>query len=113
MLRLDTGGAEHIKPAASFGIRIERTRNHLRHSGGEHRFRARRRRAVMRARLHRHEEHRSLRALAGRVERDHLGMRLALALVPALTHDLAVVDDDRAYDRVRIRGAAAALRELE
>ena len=65
------------------------------------------------ARLHRHEERCALRALAGRFERNHLGMRFAFALVPALADNLAVAHDDSSDDRVRIRRAAAALRELE
>ena len=67
----------------------------------------------MRARLHRHEERCALRTFAGRAERNHLCMRLALPLMPALSHHLAVANDNRADDRIRIGGAAAALRELE
>ena len=42
-----------------------------------------------------------------------LGMRFALPLVPTLRHDLAARDHDRAHDRVRVRGPASALCELE
>jgi hypothetical protein len=65
------------------------------------------------ARLHCHEERCAFRALAGRFERNHLGVRFAFALVPALADHFAVTYDDRPDDRVRICGAAAALRELE
>ena len=40
-------------------------------------------------------------------------MRLPFALVPTLAHHLAVADDDRPHDRIRMRRAASALRELE
>ena len=67
----------------------------------------------MRARLEGHVERRALRRVAGRVERHDLGVRAALPLVPALADDLAVPDDDRADDRVRVRRPPPALRELE
>ena len=51
--------------------------------------------------------------LAGRLERDDLGVRPALPLVPALADDLAVAHDDRADDRVRMRRSAPSLGELE
>ena len=114
MLDLDTGSAQaHRARRAASGFGIERARDDLRDSGGEHRLRARRRRAVMRARLHRHVERRALCAVTGSVERDHLRVRPALALVPTLAHHFAVTNDDRADDRIRIGGAAASLRELE
>jgi len=40
-------------------------------------------------------------------------MRLAFALMPALADHFVVTHDNRPDDRIRIRGAAAALRELE
>ncbi len=67
----------------------------------------------MRAGLHRHVERRALRAGAGRLERDDLRVRPALALVPALSHHLAVTNDDGADDRIRMSGATSPLRELE
>ena len=79
----------------------------------QHGLRARRRRAVVGAGLHRHVERRAAGALAGRLERDHLGVRAALALVPALADDVAAGDDDRADDRIRPSRAAPALGELD
>ena len=67
----------------------------------------------MAARLHRHVQRGATRPLACRLERDHLRMRSALALVPALADLGAVADDDRADDGVRFRRAAPSLGELE
>ena len=67
----------------------------------------------MGARLQGHVHGRAPRRLACRLERDHLGVRPALPLVPPLADDLAVAHDDRADDRVRMRRAAPALGELE
>ena len=53
------------------------------------------------------------RRLACRLERDYLGVRPALPLVPPFADDLAVAHDDRADHRVRMRRAAPALGELE
>ena len=40
-------------------------------------------------------------------------MRLALTLVPAFTDDLAIANDNGPHDRIRIGGAAPALREVK
>ena len=113
MLDLDARLAQHLEASLSCRVRVERSRDDFCHPGGEHRVSARRRRAVMRARLHRHEERCALRPVAGRLQRDHLGVRLTFALMPAFTHHLAVANEDPADDRIRIRAAAAALRELQ
>ena len=68
---------------------------------------------VVVAGLEGHEDRRSSRSLPGSVESDDLRMRPSLPLVPALTDDLAVPDDDRADDRIRMRRPPPALRELE
>ena len=69
--------------------------------------------AVVRARLERDVERRAARALAGRLERDDLGVRAAVPLVPALADDLAVADDDGADDGFGYASSAAALGQLE
>ena len=111
--RLDTGCTQDIQPTSRRRIRIERAGDDLCNSRSEYRVRARRCRSVTLARLHRHEERRSACALAGRLESDHLRMRLALTLVPAFADHLAVANDNGPHDRIRIGGAAAALRELQ
>ena len=63
---------------------------------------ARRRRAVVGARLHRHVERRAAGALAGGLERDDLAVPAAVRLGRALADDLAVRDDDGADGRLRI-----------
>src|SRR5262249_7394545 len=78
-----------------------------------HRFRARRRRAVVGTRLHRHVESRTACTVACRLECDHLRMRVALALVPALADDIVSCNDDRPDDRIRPSPAAPALGELD
>ena len=94
-------------------LRIELTRDHPRDAGFEQRVDAGRRRAVVRARLERHVHRGAARLLAGSVERDDLGVRPALALVPALADDLVSGDHDGAHDRVRMCRPAPALGELE
>ena len=62
--------------------------------------------AGMAARLEIDEQRGAARAIAGVVEREHFGVRLARARVPALADDHAVRrDDDRADQRIR-RGDA-------
>ena len=51
--------------------------------------------------------------LARGLECNHLRVRAAGALVPALPDSTAVLDDDRADDGVRMGRAATALGELE
>src|SRR5581483_8007822 len=62
----------------------------------------------------RHVQGRVARTLPGGLERDDLGVRAALPLVPAFADDVAARrDDDGADDGVRPRRAAPALGELE
>ena len=53
------------RPPPAFGVRVERAGHDPRDPGREHGLRARRRRAVVRARLHRQVERRPARPLAG------------------------------------------------
>ena len=93
--------------------RIALTRDHARDAGLEQRVDARRRRAVVRARLEGHVHRGAARLLARGFERDDLRVRPALALVPALADDLVSGDHDGADDRVRMGRPAPALGELE
>ena len=63
--------------------------------------------------FHRHDERRAARPITGHAECRDLGVRPARPFVPTLTDDFAVVHDDRADDRVRVRDSAPALGELE
>ena len=111
-LDLDPGPPQRADPV-HFGVRILRADHDPRDARGDQRVGARRRRAVMGARLESDVDRRPPRALTCARERDHLGVRPPLPLVPALPDHLAVRDDHRAHDRVRIGGAAPSLGELE
>ncbi len=100
-------------PPPCSGVRVELAGDDTRDAGLEERIDARRRRAVVRAGLERDVDRRAAGSLAGSLECDDLGVRAALSLVPAFADDLTVGDDDRADDRIRVRRAAAVLRELD
>ena len=108
-LGLDAGLAQPLETAGRLGVRVARAGHDARHARGDRRLRARRRRAPVRARLHRHVERRAARPLARRGERDDLAVPAA-RLGDALADDLAVRDDDRADRRLRVRAAAARRR---
>ena len=95
------------------GIRVELAGDHARDSCGEERVDAWWRGAVVRARFEGEVDGGASRPLTRRLERDHLGVRPALPFVPALADDLAVGDDNRPDDRIRVRRAATLLGELE
>ncbi len=99
--------------AVRLRVRIAGRRHDAGDSGRDDGVGARRRAALVRARLERDVERRAAGLLARRLERDHLGVRPAGPLVPALADNLAVGDDDRADDRVRMRRSAPTLGELE
>ena len=91
--------------------------------GGDHdapdarlqdRLGARRRLALVAARLERHVQRRpaQVRHAAG-LDRVDLGVRAAVFLVPALPQDLAVAGDHGADDRVGLDRAGAVARELD
>ena len=103
-LGLDAGLAQPLEPAGRLGVRVARAGHDPRDAGRDRRLGARRRRAPVRARLHRHVERRAARPLAGRGERDDLAVPAA-GLGHALADDLAVRDDDRADRRLRVRAA--------
>ena len=106
-LDLDARRAQPLEPRPSVSrVRVAGGGHDARDPGRDDRVRARRRAPVVRARLERDVERRAARALAGRLERDDLGVRAALALVPALADDLAVA----ARRRRRRPGSGASCR---
>ena len=107
------GRAQLLEAAAGVLAGSRQPATTLRHACRKHRVDARRRAPVVRARLHRHVQRRAARTLAGGLERNHLRVRAARALVPALSDNVAVLDDDRTDDGVRMGRAPAALGELE
>ena len=119
VLRPCLGGVDllHVDPAArssstppaasGFGSRAPKTTRST--PAARIRVGARRRRALVRARLERDVEGRAARPLACGVERDALGMAAA-GLRPSLADDLAVSHDDRADGRLRIRAVAPPAR---
>jgi hypothetical protein len=68
---------------------------------------------VVRARLERHVDGCATRVLARCFERNDLGVRTALSLVPTLADDVTVGDDDCPDDRVRMGRPATVLGELQ
>ena len=99
-LDLDPGVGEPREAASvDDGVRIARADDDTRDAGFDDRVGARRRAAVMGARLERDVERRAARLLARLLERRGLGVAHELVLVPALADDLAVAHDDRADER--------------
>ena len=112
-LRRHAGFAEQLETAAVRRIRVELAGDNARNARLEQRIDARRSRSVVSAGLQRHVHRRAACTLARIGEGGDLGVRAALAFVPALAHDLALTHDDRADDRIGSRRAAAALGELD
>ena len=112
-LGLDAGSAQPLEPPCCFRVRIEAARDDPRDTCRDDRIDARRRRAVMGARLHRHVERRAARSVAGSRKCNDLTVAAAVALGHAFSHNLAVRDDDRAHGRVRVGDSRGHCRELE
>src|SRR6266511_3776440 len=112
-LCLDTCGAQLLEAASVLRMRVERAGDDARDPGLEQSVDARRRAAVMGARLLRHVQRCSSRPLAGGGDRVHLRVWPAVALVPALADHLPVADEHGPDDRVRVRRAAAAFGQLQ
>jgi hypothetical protein len=55
----------------------------------------------------------TLSCLTGSSERIHFGMSFACKLMPTLTYNLAILNNDTAHTRVRISGAQASLCQLQ
>ena len=91
--------------------RIDHGRDDAGDAGGDQRVGARRRAAVVAARLEVDVDGRPAGVARG-PQRRHLGVVAARPLVPALADDDAVADDHRAHHRVRRRGAPPVLGEL-
>ncbi len=102
-----------LEPAAlDVRVRVELAGDDARDPGLEHGVDAGRRRAVVRAGLHRHVERPAARGLARSVERDPLSVP-AFRLRDSLPHDLALADDDRADRRLGMSHAERLSGELE
>ena len=113
VLDVDAGRAQDVEASCRFRVRVTGAGDDFRHARRDERVGARRRRAVVGTRLHRHVQRRAARAPARRLQRDDLGVRAALPLVPALADDLAVAHEHGADDRIRMCRAAPSLGELE
>ena len=100
---LDSGGAQPFDTAARDRARIAHRDDHARDAGRDDRIGARRRFAVMRARLERDVHRRATRALAGRSSAVDFGVRLAVARMKSFADDLAAGNDNGADHRVRRR----------
>ncbi len=94
-------------------IDILQRRHHAGDAGLDDGVGARRRLAVMRARLERHVERCALRGLAGALQRLGLGVRPPARLGPAATDDDAVLDDHRADRRIGPGPAEPAAAECQ
>ena len=81
-LDVDPVRAQPLLATRSLRVRVARAEDDALDTGGEDRLGARRRRAVMRARLERHVQRRVARPLAGRRERDDLGVATAMPPSP-------------------------------
>src|SRR5919108_49336 len=110
---LDAGRAELGQPAARLRVRVERAGDDAGDPGVEDGLRAWRRRPPAAARLEGDVERGAAGALAGGLDREHLGVRLTLTLVPALADDLAVIDHDGADDGVGACRPPPSLCEIE
>ena len=86
--------------AGDFRIGVFQRRHHARDAGLDDGVGARRRLALMRARLERHVHRGALRRLLGAAQRLDLGMRAAAGLRPAAADDDAILDDHRADRRI-------------
>ena len=107
-----------VKPlesaATDLRVRIAHARDDPGDAGGDDSVRARWRRTLVRTWLQRDVESRALGALAGSLQRDDLCVRRTAPRVPALADDLALGDDYRADERVRVLDLVPpALRQLE
>ena len=111
---LHAGVGEPLQPGPRrVRRRIARQHHDARDARSDQGVRARRRAAVVRARLERDVRGRIACALLRDVQRHGLGVRLAGRDVPALGDGGAVARDHAADDGVRRGRARAALRELE
>ena len=109
---LDPAGAKLVDATRSLDVRIARADDDTCDAGGDDRVRARRRRAVVRARLERDVHGRAPRTRARCGKCDDLGMA-PLGLGHAFTDRLAVTDDHGADRRLRVRPLRALARELD
>ena len=102
------GAQPRMAFARDFGIGVFERRHDARNTRGDHGIGAGRRLAVVRAGLQRDVQRRAARRLAGTPQRLDLGMGPAAGLGPAAADNDAVLDDHRAYGRVRPSAAQSA-----
>ena len=109
---LDTSASKLLCTASGHdGIGVRHGVHHPRDASVDDQIRARRRPAVMRARLQRNIERRTLRRVAGRVQRDDLRMGTTRAFVEPASDHSAVLNDDRADHRIGAGGTPPLLRK--
>src|SRR5439155_17307201 len=102
-----------LEPSARLRTGIESAGDDSRDAALEHCFRAGRCVAPAAAWLERHVQRRAACRLTRRLEREDLRVRPTFALVPSLSHDLPVADDDCTDDRIRVRRSPPAFGELQ
>ena len=101
LLDIDTRSSQALRPTRSLGIRVARAEHDPLDTGGQNRVGARRRRALVRARLERGVERRPARVFARRVEHHPLGVAAA-HLRDAFGDHCTVSHEDSADRRLRI-----------
>ena len=112
-LRLDTGALQHFDAASRFGIGIAHRRDDAPDAGGTDGVGARRRLAVMRARLEGDDERRPARLVAGREQRRELGVRTAILGVPPLRDRFIAAEHHGADEGIGGDATPSTPRELE
>ena len=112
-LDFDSGLTESLEPARVLVLRLDLSSNHTSDARFDESVCTRRSGAVVRAGLERDVDGGAASSLAGCLEGHDLGVRTALALVPAFADHVVAHDDDRAHDRVRVRRAPPSLCELD
>ena len=111
-LDLDTRGAEPLDPAGGFWIRVSRTDDDTRDPFRDDPVGARRGRALVGARLERHEHRRAAGTRPRRVEGDRLRVA-APALGDAFRDHVTVAHDHRSDGRLRIGAGGRIAGEAE
>src|SRR5207247_9769731 len=100
-------------PAASSGIALAGCRDHAPHAGGEERLGARRRLAVMRARLEGDDDGRAARAVPRGLKCRDFRVIAPVLRVPAFPDDGPVLQYDGADEGIRRNAPPTPPREVE
>jgi hypothetical protein len=113
-LNLDPRFSKDRQPFACYrGKGIQHGGNDPSNASAKDRVGARRRLAVMAARLEGHVERGPERLFSGAIQRVHFSMSLPVLFVPAFSNDTAIANDDGANERVGLDMPAAAFGEFE